>query len=177
MTSPPDREGPNEQDLELLSRLEEIYATGALLTPADHAALVVAGELGSVSADAAFVATVSDDGARIEVSRVTPGSEGPVHLAFPLNAPYPLAAVLRRPAAMFIESNHQLACDHPGMVRVDAADHACATIPLRGADERLIGALNLGFDTPHAFSEAERAAIELVAERCADALEQALAAA
>jgi len=37
--------------------------------------------------------------------------------------------------------------------------------------------LNLGFDTPHAFSEAERAAIELVAERCADALEQALAAA
>jgi len=78
---------------------------------------------------------------------------------------------------MFIESNHQLACDHPGMVRVDAADHACATIPLRGADERLIGALNLGFDTPHAFSEAERAAIELVAERCADALERALAAA
>ena len=162
------------QDSDLLRRLEAIYAEGAARTPADRAALLVAAELESLNADAAFVATVSDDGSRIEVSRVTPYSEGPVHLAFPVNAPYPIAEVLRRPAAMFIESNEQLACDHPGLVRVDAADHACATIPLRDAHARLIGALNLGFEDPHAFGEAEREAIEAVAERCAHALEQAL---
>ena len=166
----------DKQDTDLLRRLEAIYSEGATRTPADRAALLVAAELESLSADAAFVATVSDDGTRIEVSRVTPYSDGPVHLAFPVNAPYPLAEVLRRPEAMFIESNEQLACDHPGLVRVDAADHACATIPLRDVDDRVIGALNLGFEDPHAFGEAERALIEEVAERCARALEQALTA-
>lgn len=165
-----------ERDTDLLHRLEGIYAHGATRTPADQAALVVAAELESLSADAAFVARVSDDGARIEVSRVTPYSEGPVHLAFPINAPYPLAEVLRRQAPMFIESNEQLACDHPGLPRVDAADHACATIPLRDADDQVIGALNLGFEDPHAFTDSERTAIEALAERCAQALEQALAA-
>ena len=164
----------SDTDNELLRRLEEIYARDPTRTPADRAAIAVAAELESLSADAAFVATLSEDGAKIEVSRVTPYSEAPVHLAFPINAPYPLAAVLRRPAALFIESNEQLACDHPGLVRVDAADHACATIPLRGADDRVIGALNLGFEDPHAFTDAERDAIQELAGRCADTLERAL---
>ena len=166
----------SDTDNELLRRLEEIYARDAARTPADRAAIAVAAELESLSSDAAFVATLSDDGARIEVSRVTPYSEAPVHLAFPINAPYPLAAVLRRPAPMFIESNDQLACDHPGLVRVNDADHACATIPLRDAGDRLIGALNLGFEDAHAFGETERAAIQALAARCADALERALSA-
>ncbi len=165
-----------QQDTDLMRRLEAIYSDGGSRTPADRAALLVAAELESLRADAAFVATVSDDGTRIEVSRVTPYSEGPVHLAFPANAPYPLAEVLRRPAALFIESNEQLACDHPGLVRVEEADHACATIPLRDAEARVIGALNLGFEDPHAFGEAERVLIEAVAERCARELEQALTA-
>ena len=162
-----------ENDGELLRRLEGIYASAGMLTPTDRAALVVAAELGSVSADAAFVATLSEDGARIEVSRVTPASETPVRLAFPANAPYPLAEVLRRQTALYIESNEQLACDHPGLVRVDAADHACATIPLRDPDGRVLGAMNLGFATPHAFGDSERDAIQALAERCAAALQDA----
>ena len=160
-------------DSELLQRLEGIYASAGMLTPTDRAALAVVAELGSVNADAAFVATLSEDGARIEVARVTPASEAPVRLAFPVNAPYPLAEVLRRQTALFIESNERLACDHPGLVRVEAADHACATVPLRGIGGRLLGAMNLGFATPHAFGEVERAAIEAVAEKCAAALQDA----
>ena len=161
------------RELDLLHRLEGIYAGTKTLSAADRAALVVAAELASVGADAAFVATLSEDKSRIEVSRVTAGSTAPVRLAFPLNAPYPLAEVLRRQTSLFIESNVQLACDHPGLVRVDTGDHACATIPLRAAGGGLLGAMNLGFATPHAFSEPERAAIVAIATRCAAALEDA----
>ena len=168
-----DRQDSRRSDSELLQRLEGIYASAGLLTPTDRAALVVAAELGSMSADAAFVATLSEDGARIEVSRVTPASEAPVRLAFPANAPYPIAEVLRRQTALYIESNEQLACDHPGLVRVDAADHACATLPLRDPDGGLLGAMNLGFATPHAFSDAERTAIRALGKRCAAALQEA----
>ena len=161
------------RELDLLHRLEGIYAATKTLSATDRAALVVAAELVSVRADAAFVATLSEDRARIEVSRVTQHSEAPVRLAFPINAPYPLAEVLRRDTALFIESNEQLSCDHPGLVRVDAADHACATIPLRDAEGRLLGAMSLGFATPHAFGEAERAAIQALAVLCAAALKDA----
>lgn len=172
-TRMPDPENPREQELELMRRLEEIYARGVAQTPADRAALVVAAELGTLSADAAFVATLSEDGATVEVSRVTPSSKAPVHLAFPIGAPYPLAEVFRRQAPLYIESNHQLACDHPGLARVDASDHACATIPLRAVDGRLLGAMNLGFANPHPFIDSERVAIQELGTRCAAALQDA----
>ena len=168
-----DRQDSRQSDSELLLRLEAIYASAGMRTPRDRAALAVAAELDSLSADSAFVATLSDDGATIEVARVTPGSEAPVRLAFPANAPYPLAEVLRRQTALFIESNEHLACDHPGLVRVEAADHACATVPLRGPGGRLLGAMNLGFETPHSFGDSERAAIDALAEKCAAALQDA----
>lgn len=171
-TTDPERDA-RARELELLQRLEGIYASGGLLTPADQAALVVAAELESVSADAAFVATLSEDGARIEVSRVTAASVAPARLAFPINASYPLAEVLRGQTALVIASNEELACDHPGLVRVDAADHACATIPLRGTEGRLLGAMNLGFANPRAFSESDRAAIQALGRRCAAALQAA----
>jgi len=169
------RESSREQDVELMRRLENIYAGGGVTpTPGDAAAIVAAAGLELLGADAGFVATLSEDGAAIEVSRVTPYSATPVHLAFPVDAPYPLAAVFRRKTELFIESNDQLACDHPGLVRMEETDHACATIPLRDADGRLLGALNLGFEDPRAFDDPERRAIQALAGRCAAALEQAL---
>lgn len=155
-----------------MDQLEEIDG----LTEAsagDRAALAIATELARVGADAGFVATLSANGRIVDVSRVTRFSEHPARLAFPVEAPYPLAEVMRRGAAIFIASNEQLSCDHPGLVRIQDVDHACATIPLRDAGGRLLGALNLGFEEPHEFSEAERAEIELLAERCARVLEEA----
>lgn len=162
------------QNNDLLKRLEGIYERREFQSPADRAALLVAGELAAVSADAAFVATVSEDGATVDVSRVTAKSKAPVRLAFPIGAPSPIAEVLRRRTTLFIESNEQLACDHPGLIRVDAADHACATIPLRGDGGGFLGVLNLGFNVPHAFSEDERASIQALAARCAAALQDEL---
>lgn len=155
-----------------MERLEQIAA----LTEAsagDRAALAIAAELVRVGADAAFVATLSASGRTVDVSRVTPFSEHPARLAFPVDAPYPLAEVMRRGDSLFIASNEQLSCDHPGLVRIQDVDHACATIPLRDANGGLLGALNLAWEEPREFSDAEREELQLLAERCARVLEEA----
>lgn len=161
------------RDEELFDQLEQIYARGPA-TRADAAAAFVAAELERIGADAGFVATVSADGRAIDVARVTQWSEHPVRLGFPINAPYPLAEVIRRGVPLFIASNEQLRCDHPGLLRVEAADHACATLPLLDEEGRLLGALNLGFEDPHEFSEEERRTIHDLADRCARVLGEAV---
>ncbi|MDP8911253.1 MAG: hypothetical protein M3M94_04230, partial [Actinomycetota bacterium] len=59
------------------------------------ATTIVARCLEALGADAGFVATVADDDHMLHVARVTAYSDQPVHLAFPLDAPYPLAEVVR----------------------------------------------------------------------------------
>ena len=159
--------------LDLMTRLEQLYSRGGL-TPGDVAAMIVASELESVGADAAFVATVVEDGRTLEVARVTPYSAHPVRLAFPVDARYPLAEAVRSGRSLFIASNEQLSCDHPGLLRLKEQDHACATMPLLRKEGELIGALNLGFEDPHEFTDEERVRIARIAEECADALAAAL---
>ena len=161
-------------DADLMQRLSRLYAKMAS-SPADLAAGILAEDLAGVGADAGFVATVSGDGRTLEVTRVTPFSGEPVRLAFPLDAPYPLAKVMRDGDPIFIARNEQLRCDHPGLIRVKDEDHACATLPLLDEDGALIGAVNLGFEDPHDFTDDERASIEQVAGRCAQAQRAALA--
>ena len=154
---------------DVLDRLGEIYAPLAGQR-VEAAALLVARGLDALGADTAFVATVSADGKTLEVVRVTPASENVVHLAFPLDSPYPIAEAIRGRRTMFIASNEQLACDHPGLVRVQAADHACATLPLFDPEGDLLGALNIGFEHPHEFDDEERRRIESLGELCACAM-------
>lgn len=138
-------------------------------TPLEAAATVLAGALELLGADAGFVATPAPGGV-LEVARVTPFSKSPVRLEFPLDSPYPLAVAMRERHPLFIASNEQLACDHPGLVRVVEEDHACATMPLFAEDGELLGAVNVGFEDPREFDEDERALIGVVARRCAAAL-------
>ena len=137
---------------------------------AEVATVIVAECLEALDADAGFVATLSEDRQTLEVSRVTRYSHNPVHLTLPLDAPYPLAETVRARQPLFITSNEQLACDHPGLVRVQAEDHACATLPLFDHDGELLGAINLGFDEPHAFSEEELDVILRLGRHVADAM-------
>jgi hypothetical protein len=161
----------SDEERELMARLETMYAlvdAGAL----DAAAAVLAGRLSALGADAGFVATVSSDGRTIEVARVTPFSSAPVRLAFPVDAPYPLAAAIRRNEALFISSNDTLACDHPGLVRVRGEDHACATVPLRDLDGTVLGSANVSFEEPREFSDSDRTEIESLFAACAAAMAQ-----
>jgi GAF domain-containing protein len=155
---------------QLLDALENADADADAGSPADVVALMIASFLPLIGADAGFVATLSENGETIEVSRVTPHSKTPVRLTFPIDAPYPLAEVMRKREPIYIANNEQLHCDHPGLVRVEEADHACATLPLTAEDGCLVGALNLGYEDPHEFTPDERKLIELVGRRCSRAM-------
>ena len=148
-----------------MARLEGVYLsadTGAL----EAAAAVLATRLKGMGADAGFVATISADGRTVEVARVTPFSDVPVRLAFPADAPYPLAAAIRSNRPLFISSNDTLACDHPGLIRVRGEDHACATLPLRGSDGTVLGSANVSFADPREFSDGDRTEIEIGRASC-----------
>jgi GAF domain-containing protein len=149
-----------------MRRLEDAYL-GVERLPIDIAAMTVAPQLEGLGADAAFIGSVSNDRRTVQVARVTQWSENPVRLAFPVDSAYPLAATLRTGRPLFVASNEQLACDHPGLVRVKDEDHACATIPLFAPTGELVGALNVGFADPHEFTDDERTTIGEMAASCA----------
>lgn len=157
-------------DDDLMARLEEVYADAEKAGPLEGAAAVLARRLGELGADAGFVAVPSSDGRTVEVARVTPFSGVSVRLAFPADAPYPLAAAIRRDESIFITSNEMLDCDHPGLVRIRGGDHACATAPLHGRGGTVIGAVNVSFEDPREFSDADRADLALVFAACEAAL-------
>ena len=73
-------------------RAELGYGARGWRLSAKLATAVVAEALAAVGADAGFVATVAEDGETVNVLRVTPHSESPVPLTFPVSARYPLAA-------------------------------------------------------------------------------------
>jgi GAF domain-containing protein len=137
---------------------------------AERVVQLVASSLEPVGADAGFLATVTEDGRTLDVLRVTRYSDRPVRLTFAVDAPYPLAETIRHRRALFIASNEQMECDHPGMMRVKTEDHACATVPLIDADGELLGAVNLGFEDPHEFTAEERRTIEGLADEWTRAL-------
>jgi GAF domain-containing protein len=157
----------DRSDEEMLGRLEDIYASTGGGASIDIAAMTIVEALDEIGADAAFVGVLDVDGQTIQVARVTPYSRSPVRLAFPVGAPYPIAETLRSKQPLFVASNEQLRCDHPGLVRVKDEDHACATIPLFSEEGELLGALNLGFEDPHEFSQHEQSLIADIAARCA----------
>jgi hypothetical protein len=106
----------------------------------------------------------------IDVYRVTAFSGNVVRLTVPAAAPYPLAHAIRTREQLFIASNEQLRCDHPGLVRVEPADHACATVVLLAPAGEMLGALNVAWEDPHEFTGDERLLIDVVARRCRDLL-------
>ena len=149
-------------------RLEKALGTAPEAeTPLDAAALAAAATLEILGADAAFVATMA--GAEtVRVARVTAYARRPVYFAFPLDAPYPIVETVRTQRALYIADNETLECEHPGLVRVKCEDHACATLPLFAEDgSGFLGALNISFDTPRAFAEADRGRFDRVARACA----------
>ena len=160
----------SDRDHDLMARLESVYAGSSGPDNLDAAAGVLARRLNALGADAGFVATVSPDGQTIEVARVTPFSGAPVRLAFPADAPYPLAAAIRRDERLFISSNEALECEHPGLIRIRGDDHACATFPLHGPQGVVIGSANVSFEDPREFTDSDRAEIEALFTACEAAM-------
>lgn len=154
-----------------LSLLGKIVAPGGPTSIA-RAAERLRDALGELGADVGYIGRLGSGGRAVHVLRVTNGSPNLVELAFPLDAPYPIAAAIRLGVPFFISDNAHLACDHPGLVRVRTEDHACATVPLFDGDGELLGAINVTFEDPHDLTERERVLIESAAVECATELQR-----
>ena len=142
-------------------------------TPDEVSVALVNSGLRSLGADVGFVGRVDEGRTTLNVLRLFATSPSvQERLELPLDAPYPLAEAMRRSEALFIGSNEELSCDFPGLSRISAEDHACATVPLRDGDE-VFGALNVGFDEPRAFTDDDRALLVELARRCAQAMRRA----
>ncbi|MGN6244592.1 MAG: putative bifunctional diguanylate cyclase/phosphodiesterase [Motilibacteraceae bacterium] len=147
-------------------------ASAAMLdagSEAEVALLVLRAGMAAFDADAGFVALSPRPGAPLQVLHVARLTEPPAPLELAPDAPYPLAVAVRSGQALFIPSNEDLRCEHPGLVRLRGEDHACASIPLR-VDDEVQGALNLSWDEPRAFDDDERALLEALGLHCAAAV-------
>lgn len=150
-------------------------AMSAASTPDEVACAMLTSGLRALGADAGFLAVVESERQLLRVSRFAGYDSIPVErLEVPLSANFPIAHAVRMRTAMYVGSNDQLACDHPGMERIDPADHACASIPLiAGEDMAPLGAINVRFDVPREFSAVDRRLLEMLGERCAQAMVRA----
>lgn len=160
--------------LELLDRLEQgSQALDRALTPTQVLLAVLREGLAVMGADTGYLAVLDDDDANLQVWRINPASDSVEHLGeVPLDARLPIAEAARTGALLFIGSNEDLRCNHPGLTRMLAEDHACATLPLvvRG---RVRAVLNIGFKEARVFDERDRELFTLLADRAAVALDRA----
>lgn len=154
------------RQIALLSRLSDATGLPRWASPSDVAATMLTQGLSVLGADAGFIGRLLGTEALQIVHVAGFAYETRKRLLIPLDAPYPLAEAVRSDRALFIASNEELRCDHPGLTRMKHADHACATIPLP-ADGRLLGALNVTYDSPRTFDAADKELLHLFAERCA----------
>jgi GAF domain-containing protein len=158
-----------QRQIALLSRLSDATALSRTGSPSEVATTMLVEGLSVLGADAGFIGRLLGADALQIVHVAGFAYETRERLLIPLDAPYPLAETVRSDRALFIASNEELRCNHPGLTRMKHADHACATIPL-AADGRLLGALNVSYDSPRSFDAADRELLHLFAERCAQAI-------
>jgi GAF domain-containing protein len=127
----------------------------------------------SLGADGGFVGIADEPDEPLHVVRLD-GTSRTVSERFelPRDAPYPLAAALRRREALFIGSNDELTCDFPDLQRISPEDHACATVPLHDGS-RVLGSLNISFGRPRTFADDEKELVLELARRCAQAMARA----
>jgi PAS domain S-box-containing protein len=118
------------------------------------------------TADESALACVAFAGEEVEIRR------GWDHV--PIDAPLPVAEVIRAEEAIFIESPQDLARAYPHLAveRGAAGAGAAALLPLR-SEGRVVGVLALAFDTPRTFLADERQYLQALADQAAQALERA----
>jgi PAS domain S-box-containing protein len=148
--------------------------------PRDVALVAVSRAREVLGAATALVYAASDGaGAAQLVAGRCEGCAGSLALQacpIPLDAPVPLAAVIREREALWIPDPPTLRARYPelgGQLGVPAENvRAIAAVPLI-AGGRLVGGMVLGFSEPRAFPPAEREFVVVVAEQCATALARA----
>ncbi|MBC7644876.1 MAG: GAF domain-containing protein [Thermoleophilia bacterium] len=158
---------------ELYKRLYNVTAALSKAASAEEVVGVMFVQgLAVLAATGGFLGIVSERGDQLDIQRFAPDSGGVVeHVLVPLDSPLPIAASSRDGKIRLIASNEQLACDFPGLHRLNPADHACATVPIMIGD-RIWGAMNIAFEPAQPFTSVGEHLMTMLAEHCGDALER-----
>jgi PAS domain S-box-containing protein len=160
-----------------LMRLQQVTAAlSAAATLAEVGAIIATEGREALGASAAFVATLTDDGAAF--TKVHAQGYPPEILAnwsrFPASDPAGLADAVRARDLLILGSQEEYAERYPHLARLHARAGAGATvaIPLL-IGNRAMGGLGLRFPVARRFSAEERAMMRTLGELCAQALERA----
>ena len=162
------------QRLERLQAVTSVLSEGA--PPDQVAAVLVEHAVAGFGARSAATALLNEDASMLEVV----GAAGyPEELLarfqrFPVDSALPLAETVRERHAVYIGSRGERAARYPHLdgEYPGPVEHAWAAVPLI-VDDRVLGALALGFGEPQAFRPEDRAFFEALAQQCAQALERA----
>ena len=131
--------------------------------------------LGVVGAVSALIARLTPDGQFLEVLHVDVLPEGAREQwsRFPLSVHAPLSDVVRSGEPIYLESREAWAVEYPEYLPLlaEAGHHANAVLPLV-IGGRVVGAFGAAFAQPCSFSDDVRAALLLVVQQCARALER-----
>ena len=131
--------------------------------------------LAVVGAVNALIARLTPDGQFLEVLHVNvlPDGAREQWSRFPVSAHAPLSDVARSGEPIYLESREAWAAEYPEHLPLlaEAGHHANAVLPLviRG---HVVGAFGAAFAQPCSFSDDVRAALMLVVQQCARALER-----
>lgn len=151
-------------------------ALGATLTPREIAVVTTSAELAALGIRSSIITALADDGATLEVLAAVgyPEGWGERWRRMPCDSRLPLADAARRGTPVFLPSRTAMAAHYPAVAADPdgAADAAFAALPLI-VEGRSLGVLGLGFATPQAFDEEDRAFLLALARQCAHALERA----
>ena len=159
---------------ELERRVQQI--ADRLRTPEEYAVEIVEAALTALDASVGVAVRRTSDGTAFELvgAAYLPTDLREAFHLIPLDAPMPVAHVMRTGRPCYCESRRALVAEFPAMreiaVRLDL--HALAAVPVRHFAEDY-GAVAFGFAHPRTFAAGEKAALRALAVRYARALRDA----
>jgi signal transduction histidine kinase len=146
------------------------------VTAADVAAVVVERGVSALNASAGSMVLLTSDGKTLDRVRAIGYAEEMLARwkQIPVDGPYPLSEAVRDRTPVFIGDDRTLSERYPHLnaERATTGTQAVAAIPLV-VEGRALGAIGLSFRSAQAFNTDERAFTQLLAAKCALALERA----
>ena len=162
---------------ERLARLNAVTEALAEALDADAIARIVVREgVGAVGAQAGALAVLTDDDESLEMlgDATVPGPMAARWRHFRLDAPVPMAEVVRTGESLFLETAPVLAARYPVLAEqmAELGVRAAAVLPLVWGG-RTLGSLAFRYGEPRPFDDALRDFLATFARQCAQALERA----
>ena len=166
-----------QRALDRTARLQRVTAAFVPSLSVYEIALVLIGQgISALGAMGGMLVLRSPDGRTLELAEsigMVPELEEKTR-SFPIDAPRPMAEAVRTGEPQWYQDMAALRARYPDFAAmVDRMGYgAWATLPL-GIDQRIVGALSLGFHEPRTFTDEDRSLALTLTQQAAQALERA----